>query len=206
MFMQIIQGPCRRRDELRTMADRWLVELGPGAPGFLGATYGFTDDGQSVAVVRFDSREAATANAQRPEQQAWWAEMEQLYDGPVEFHDCDRVVLMMDGESDRAGFVQVIRGRVDDPDKLEAGIHDMSTLLHEARPDIVDATLAIEEDGTFIETVAFTTEEQARAGESQAMPVQGAVADAMRAWFANVHDETYLDLHETWFASKPATG
>lgn len=195
--MQIIQGPCRRRDELRTMADRWLVELGPGAPGFLGATYGFTDDGQSVAVVRFDSREAAMANAQRPEQQAWWAEMEKLYDGPVEFHDCDRVVLMMDGESDRAGFVQVIRGRVDDPDKLEAGIHDMSTLLHEARPDIVDATLAIEEDGTFIETIAFTDEESARRGEQVPMP-----DDVRQAMESAMHDVTYADLHHPWFASR----
>ena len=38
-----------------------------------------------------------------------------LIDGPMEFHDCDDVTLMMDGGSDDAGFVQVIRGKVDDP-------------------------------------------------------------------------------------------
>ena len=38
--------------------------------------------------------------------------MEALFDGPVEFHDCDDVTLMMDGGSDEAGFVQIIRGKV----------------------------------------------------------------------------------------------
>ena len=46
--------------------------------------------------------------------------MEALFDGPVEFHDCDDVTLMMDGGSDDAGFVQVIRGKVDDADTLQA--------------------------------------------------------------------------------------
>ena len=53
--------------------------------------------------------------------------------------------------------------------------------LHEMRPDILGATLAIEEDGTFIETVAFTDEESAREGEQMAMPddVRQAMESAM---------------------------
>jgi hypothetical protein len=201
VFIQIMQGRCSKQDEMRAMTERWVSELAPGATGWLGGTFGFTDDGQAVAVVRFESKEAAQANSDRPEQAAWWAEMEKLYDGPVEFHDCSRVSMMMDGGSDEAGFVQVIRGKLDDPDALESGLREMEPVLHEARPEILGATLAIEDDGTFIETVAFTDEAAAREGERTAVP-EGETAEMMRRWDEMTHDVQYLDLHKPWFASK----
>lgn len=195
MFIQIIQGRCSRPDEMRRLGDRWTEELAPGADGWLGGTYGFTDDGTFVGVVRFDTRESAMANAKRPEQSAWWSEAEQCFDGEVEFHDCDDVMLMLDGGSDGAGFVQVIRGKVDDPERLKALMGD-TDMLHEARPEILGATLAFEPDGTFTETVAFTDEESARRGESTQMP------EEMRTvWESAVHDVEYLDLHQPWFSS-----
>jgi hypothetical protein len=196
MFIQVLQGRCTDEERLRHLGDRWIAELAPGAPGWLGGTYGMTDDGLFVGIVRFDSRESAAANSARPEQGAWWAEMEKCFDGPVEFHDCDDVVLMMGGGSDDAGFVQVIRGKVDDPQWMKAAMMDTEA-LHEARPEILGATLAIEPDGTFTETVAFTDEASARSGEQHAMP------DDMRAaWDSLVHDASYLDLHRPWFASR----
>jgi hypothetical protein len=202
MFIQIMQGKCSKQDEMRAMTERWTSELAPGATGWLGGTFGFTDDGQAIAVVRFDSREAAMANSERPEQAAWWSEVEKLYDGPVEFHDCNRVMMLMDGGSDEAGFVQIIRGKLDDADAIESGMRDMETMLHEARPEILGATLAIEDDGTFIETVFFTDEAAARQGEAMAVPETGDAATMMRQWDEMTHDVQYIDLHHPWFASK----
>lgn len=202
MFIQVIQGKCSRQEEMRELGDRWLREVAPGAIGFLGGTYGFTDDGEMVAVVRFESPEAAMANSRRPEQQAFWSEMEGLYDGPVEFHDAERVVLMMDGGSNDAGFVQVIRGRIDDPDALESGMREMETMLHEARPEIIGATFAIEPDGTFTETVSFTDEAAAREGEAKAVPASGQVHDMMKSFWEGVHELEYRDLHTPWFTAK----
>ncbi|GAA2149903.1 hypothetical protein GCM10009844_30120 [Nocardioides koreensis] len=193
MFIQIIQGKCRRQDELRAMAQRWVDEVGSGASGWLGGTYGFTDDDMFIGVVRFESRETAMANSNRPEQGAWAEQMMALMDGPVEYHDCDDVTLMMEGGSDQAGFVQVIRGKVDDPARLKAMMAD-TTLLHELRPDILGATLAIEPDGTFTETVAFTDEESARRGE-QVQPPADVMADLDYA----MKDATFYDLHHPWF-------
>ena len=193
MFIQIIQGKCTRQDELRSMAQQWVDEIGTGASGWLGGTYGFTDDNMFIGVVRFESRETAMANSKRPEQGAWAEQMMALMDGPVEYHDCDDVTLMMDGGSDQAGFVQVIRGKVDDPDRLKAMLAD-TTLLHELRPDILGATLAIEPDGTFTETVAFTDEESARRGE-QVQPPADVVADLDYA----MREATFYDLHHPWF-------
>jgi hypothetical protein len=91
VFIQIIQGTCTRQDELRAMAEGWRNDLSRGAVGWLGGTYGFTDDDHFIGVVRFESREAAMQNSARPEQAEWATKMMSLMDGPVEFHDCDDV-------------------------------------------------------------------------------------------------------------------
>lgn len=204
MFIQIIQGRCTRQDELRAHTDKWLRDIAPHAEGWLGGTYGFTDDDMFVGMVRFESREAAMANSERADQQAWWREAEQLFDGQVEFHDADKVMLMLQGGSDDAGFVQVIRGKIDDPALLEAELPEMSNMLHESRPEIIGSTFAIEEDGTFTETVFFTDEAAAREGEQKAMPVTDQVRHLMEDWERVTHDVTYLDLHHPWFASRGA--
>lgn len=196
MFIQIIQGKCTRQDECRDMTERWQRELAPGAEGWLGGTYGFTDDDQFLAIVRFESRAAAATSSQRPEQGAWWSDMEKLFEGPVEFHDCEDVTLLMDGGSDDAGFVQVIRGKVDDADTLKTMMADTEQ-LHEMRPEILGGTLAIEADGTFVETVAFADEESARRGEQLEMP-----DDVRQAMESAMHDVRYADLHHPWFASR----
>jgi hypothetical protein len=196
VFIQVIQGKCTRRDELRAMSDRWERELGPAAAGWLGATYGVTDDDVAVAVVRFESREAAEANSARPEQSQWWSETEKLFSGPVEFHDCDDVTVMLDGGSDSAGFVQIIQGKAADRDRLKAMVTDTDR-LHEARPEIIGGTLAIADDDTFTNTVAFTDEASARKGEQVEMP-----DDVREDMEAAIREPSYLDLHQPWFASK----
>ena len=61
MFIQVIQGRCNDADALHRQMDRWREELEPGATGWLGGTYGITDDDEFVGVVRFDSRASAEA-------------------------------------------------------------------------------------------------------------------------------------------------
>jgi hypothetical protein len=195
VFIQMIQGSCTRQDDVRAMLDEWRRDLSPGASGWLGGTYGFTDDDQLVAVVRFESREAAMANSRRPEQAEWAERFTRLLDGPPEYHDCDDVMLLMDGGSDDAGFVQIVRGRVDDPSRLKTMLADTTT-LHEMRPDILGATLAFEPDGTFIETVAFTSEEAARQGERTEPP-----PELRRELDYAMHDARFYDLHHPWFES-----
>lgn len=197
MFIQTIQGRCTRHDELRAVLDRWPEELAPGADGWLGGTYGFTDDDQFIAVVRFEDRDAAMRNSERPEQGAWAEQMMACFDGPVEFHDSDDVTLLFDGGSDDAGFVQVIRGRTDDPERLRRLIASDPLELRRMRPDIIGATLALEPDGTFTETVAFTDETSARSGEGQEPPPE-VRADLEHA----LQGATFHDLRHPWFSSR----
>jgi hypothetical protein len=197
VFIQVFQGKCTREAELRAHLERWREEQGPKAKGWLGGTYGFTDDHEFLGIVRFESREAAMANSEREEQSAWAREMMALMDGPVEFHDCDDVTLMLDGGSDEAGFVQVIRGRVEDVERAKAMMTQDATVLHEMRPEILGATMAIEPDGTFTQSVFFTDESSARQGEQQEPP-----ADVREFMETVMADARFYDLHHPWFASR----
>lgn len=203
MFIQVIQGTCNRQDELRALADTWRTDVSPGAVGWLGGTYGFTDDNTFIGVVRFESREAAMANSARPEQTAWAEQMMALMDGPVEFHDCDDVTLFLGGGSDDARFVQVIRGKAGDVESLKAMLAD-TTMLHEMRPEILGGTLAFEPDGTFTQTVAFTDEASARKGEQLEPPagVIDAIPEAAReAMQQAMRGAVFYDLRSPWFES-----
>lgn len=196
MFIQMVQGRCSREDEMRGLVDGWCSAMAD-QPGWLGGTYGFTDDQRFVGVVRFDSKTACEECAAAPDAGLWWASAEALFDEPCEIHQSEDVSMMLDGGSDSAGFVQVMYGKVGDADALRhLNSDEMTSMLHEARPEIIGSTLALEPDGTFIETVAFSDEASARRGEQQDMPED--VRDELMSAMADV---SYLDLHRPWFAS-----
>jgi hypothetical protein len=65
VFVQVIQGQVSDPAALRAALDRWLQELAPGATGWLDSTSGVTEDGRFIAVVRFESAEAAKRNSYR---------------------------------------------------------------------------------------------------------------------------------------------
>ena len=200
MFIQVIQGMCRDADALHKQMDMWREQMGPTAEGWIGGTYGVTDDNQFIGVVRFESKEAAARNSNLPEQGAWCAETEKCFDGDVTFHDCDEVAMFLDGGSDDAGFVQVMQGRVADPERFRRFMNQPMDTLREARPEIIGGSIAMEPDGRFTETVAFRSEQAAREGEGKEMP-----EDVKAAWddeMAQMQDLTYLDLRHPWFASK----
>ncbi|HEY3002944.1 MAG TPA: hypothetical protein VGJ44_11415 [Kribbellaceae bacterium] len=200
MFIQIIQGKCTKQDDMHRHMDRWRAELAPSAEGWLGGTYGFTDDDMFVGIVRFESEEAARRNSNRAEQTAWWNEAAKLFDGEVTFHDCTDVMMFLEGGSDEAGFVQVIQGRVTDKDRLRTLMDEGAQSLHEFRPDIIGGTIAIEPDGTFTETVAFKSEAEAREGERREPPTE--MRRMLDEEMGLMQDVRYLDLHQPWFASR----
>jgi hypothetical protein len=203
VFIQIIQGKCRDAEGMRRLSEEWREQMAPSAEGWLGGTYGITDDDEFVAVVRFESREAAMRNSVRPEQGEWWKRMEDCFDGPATFHDSDNAMMFLEGGSDDAGFVQIIQGRVSDPERFRSFMSQPMDVLHEQRPEIVGGTIAMEPDGWFTETVAFRSEAEARAGEAKEMP-EGAGDDWARE-MERMTDLRYLDLHSPWFSSAGGT-
>jgi hypothetical protein len=197
VFIQVIQGTCRDADLLHRQMDDWRDRLESGAKGFLGGTYGLTDEGEFIGVVRFDSKESADRNGARPEQDAWWTATKKCFDGEVTFHDCNDVIMMMDGGSDDAEFVQIIQGQLSDPAKFRDFMSQPMDMLHQARPEILGGTVAIDDNGYFTQTIAFRTESEARAGEAKEMPSE--LRAQMDELNASMRDVSYHDLHHPWF-------
>jgi hypothetical protein len=192
MFIQVIQSKSSRHDEVRELMEEWSG-MTDDSSGFLGATYGFTDHDDFLGVVRFESKEKAMANSARPETDAMSKRMAELMDGPPTFYDCNDVTVWMAGGSDDAGFVQVIQGKTDDPAALKEAMSEDSDDFRQERPDIIGGTFALTDDGTFINTVAFTDEASAREGEKKSSPPE----DMMSL----MRDLKYFDLRDPWFAS-----
>src|SRR5690349_19935244 len=87
MFVQVIRGETTDQQQLHAALDTWAEQLAGGAMGWLGSTAGITEDGRFVALVRFDSEDAARRNSDRPEQHQWWMETSKLFGGDVSFRD-----------------------------------------------------------------------------------------------------------------------
>jgi hypothetical protein len=172
MFVQVIQGRTSDADGLRAAMDRWMEELAPGAVGWLGSTGGVTDDGRVVLVARFESEEDARRNSDRPEQGAWWAETERLFDGGATFLDSTDVVVDLQGDPDRAGFVQVIRGRTSDPERAKQLMTQDPEMWAAFRPDVLGSLAIGHDDGENTTVLWFTSEAEARENERKEAPLE----------------------------------
>jgi hypothetical protein len=197
MFVQVIQGRVSDAAALRAQLDKWLAEVAPGAVGWLGSTSGVTEDGQAIALARFESEEAALRNSARPEQGAWWKEMAALYDGEPVFHDSTSVDADIPGDPGEAGFVQVMQGRSTDPDKARELMANDPTDWSQLRPDIL-GTLSIGHDAdAWTMAIYFTSEEAAREGEKKEPPPE--MLEMMQQMQAlTLGEPTYLDLRDPW--------
>jgi hypothetical protein len=188
---------------MRAAMDRWVEQEAPGAIGWLGSTAGVTDDGTFIALVRFESAEAARRNSERPEQHQWWMETAKLFSGDVTFHDCREVVVFGRGGSDDAGFVQVIQGRVRDVERMRAlneQYQQYEPAWDDYRPDVIGGVVAMHGDGGYTNAVYFTSEKAAREGERKEAPAElKAIMDEEMALHEG--ELTFLDLREPWLRS-----
>ena len=158
MFLQVIEGKVADATGFAESLDEWMKVLSPGAAGWLGTTSGTYGDGSLIALVRFESAEAAKTNSDRPEQGEWWSKASGYLDGDVSFDDFDDVTVMGSGGSDDAGFVQIMRGRVADVEKERAMAQQMSSMPNDFRPDIIGGVQGLKSDGSFVMAMYFTSE------------------------------------------------
>jgi len=155
---------------LRAHLKRGRVELTPGVVGFLGSTAGVSTNDDFVVLARYDSAAACTASRARPESEAWWRDLEAFIDGEPVVKESGRVSVLISG-TDNAGFVQIMEG-TGDPAALAALDERFLELAPTYRPDIMGGYRAYFDDGTWADITYFTSETEARAGESREMPAE----------------------------------
>jgi hypothetical protein len=198
MFVQVINGRTSDPQALQAAMDTWVRELSPGADGWLGSTGGVTDDGRFIAVVRFDSEEEARRNSDRPEQGQWWAETSKHFDGEPEFHDSVWVLPDVVGDPAQAGFVQVMQGHSNDPDRArELFDQEPSDEFRAFRPDILGSLAVAHDAGFWTMAIWFTSEADARVGEKkEPTPEIAAQMEEMNKISEGVPE--FFDLPRPW--------
>jgi hypothetical protein len=201
MFVQVVQGRVSDAGQVHAAMDRWMEEVAPGAPGWLGATAGVTEDGVFLGLARFDSEESARLNNDRPEQDRWWAETSKLFTGEVSFRDSREVVVDLNGDPDQAGFVQVMQGMVSDPARARELMTQDSAEWAAYRPDVIGSMLIDHDGGAFTMALWFTSEAEAREGERKEPPPElKAQMDEMDT--LNAEPPRFFDLKQPWLYSR----
>jgi hypothetical protein len=200
MFVQVIRGQATDAGSLKTLMDRWVQELAPSAPGWLGSTAGVSETGEFFATARFASEAEARQNSDRQEQGAWWKEASQHFTGEPTFQDSTEVDVDLRGDPDRAGFVQVINGRSSDPQKVRELMNQNGDEFAAFRPDVLGSVGIGHEDGAYTVVIYFSSEAEAREGEKKEPPP--AIAEQMAAMNAlEVGEPSFLDLKDPWLYS-----
>jgi hypothetical protein len=200
MFVQVIQGRVADAEAMRRALDRWAAELAPGAVGWLGSTAGVTDDGRFIALVRFESAQAAQRNSERPEQDQWWAETSKLFDGEAAFRDSTDVTVDAVGDPDRAGFVQVMQGRGSDPERARELMSQDSDKWADFRPDVIGSVAAGHDGGAYTMAMYFTSEAEAREGERKELPPElAAQMEEMNKM--SIGEPEFFDIRRPWLLS-----
>jgi hypothetical protein len=129
-----------------------------------------TEDGRSIAVVRFESEDDARRNSDRPEQGEWWSETAKLFDGEATFLDSNDVTVDVQGDPDQAGFVQVMQGRSSDPERARQLMDQDADKWSAFRPDMLGSVSIGHQDGGYTMVMYFTSEAEAREGERKEPP------------------------------------
>lgn len=197
MFVQVIQGQVSNPSQVRAQLEKWVAEVSAQATGWLGSTGGVTEDGRLVALVRFESDQAAQRNSERPEQSAWWEEMAALFSDEPQFHNSSAVQLDTPGDPSQAGFVQVMQGRTSDPGRARELMADDSADWTEFRPDIL-GSVSVEHDGdAWTMAMYFTSEEAAREGEQKEPPPD--IQQLMQEMDSlTIGEPVFYDLKDPW--------
>ena len=78
----------------------------------------------------------------------------------------------------RAGFVQVMRGRVSDPARARELARQDPDAWVRFRPDILGSLMLSHDDGEYVMAIYFTSEAEAREGEKTEPPAELAATHA----------------------------
>ena len=201
MFVQVITGKTSKAAQVRAAMDRWVDELAPGAPGWLGSTAGVTEDGRFIALARFESEEAAQRNSARPEQDRWWADTAQLLDGEATFRNSVNVMPDLRGDPDKAGFVQIMQGEQGpDPERAQELMNQNPDEWAAFRPEVLGSLGAAHPDNTWTMALYFTSEAEAREGEAKEPPPR-LKAQMEEMDKLSVGTPEYFDLKDPWLTS-----
>ena len=110
------------------------------------------------------------------------------------------MIVDLQGDPDRAGFVQVMQGRGSDPERAKALMSQDSDKWAAFRPDVIGSVAIGHDEGAYTMVMYFTSEAEAREGERKEPPPElQAQMDEMNK--LTVGEPEFFDLKQPFLAS-----
>jgi len=193
VFVDVIKGSTSNPDATRRQIGEWVTRIAPHLSGWRGTTAGVTADGTFVAMTRIDAD--ATPGMARDQ---WPSATPALLAGDRSSLVYDKVTLLDEkGNIGGAGFVQLVFGAVHDSVRADEYLKEFDSAYAPLRPDCIGRLMARRDDGQFVGVFYFTSEQDARTAEAQAVPPE--IADLIqRGQALSDGPGTYLDLTSPW--------
>ena len=170
MFAQVIQAKTSNPQALDAAINRWLRILRRAPLAGWAAPAGLLKMAEPSPLCASNPRRMPAATADRPEQDQWWSETSKLFDGEATFRDSTDVSVDVQGDPDQAGFVQVMQGRSNDPERARQLMDQDADKWNAFRPDVVGSVAIGHEGGAYTMVMYFTSEAEAREGERKEPP------------------------------------
>ncbi len=196
VFVVLARGPAGDPGALRRGWEEWHLRVESENAGWLGSTGGIASGGEWLAAVRYSSEEAARAAA--------IADSDLLTGATTVEVTGDVHLVKGNGSPADGGFVQFMRARVPDRDRLEAVEAAVGNQFATIRRDFLAGLRAWTGPDRLTAVDWFTSEADARAGEAIEIPAD--LGALFGEWMSLLHDVEWYDLVQPWQVTpEPAT-
>lgn len=200
MFIQVIQGRTSDAGALRAALDRWAAEVAPSAMASSIPRQVLRRTAGSSPWPASSPPRPPAVTAPGPSRTRGGAETAALLDGEVTFRDSEDVDLDLVGDPDRAGFVQIMQGWTNDPQRARELMASSPVEWASFRPDVLGSVTVDHGDGGWTSAIYFTSEAEARVGERREPPPELRAQMAELESLADGPVEFY-DLTSPWLYS-----
>lgn len=199
MFVRVIDAAVVSKALLRNAWDHLHDELAR-TDVWSASVGGVGSNGRFLATMCFTSPSGTDVLESDPLVARWWADLHLHLEEPT-VQDSTSADILIPGGSEAATFVQFIRGRSSDPERMSAINKAMQAEVQMHRPEILGSSIAWHAGGVFTETVYFTSEQEARLGESREFP--GGIKGLFEELMQLVQEIAYIDVRSPWMTAHP---
>jgi hypothetical protein len=183
MLAQVVQVRTNDPDGARPLLERLARDVAPVARGSVGVT----EDGVLFAVFLMDREDAVQLD-----DVPGWVGLSRFIERDVDVRTSRRVAVFGEGASPRAGFVQVVQGRLSDLELALEHLAGLQVLLAEHLPALVGSVTVLHAPDGFTRVLYFSSEDEARATETDFPPALQDADEQARRFL--VGEPTFLDF------------
>lgn len=197
MFVSVIEGNVLAKALLRNAWEQLQTALSAD-DGWIRSAAGVDGSGRFIGLTYLSSAEAWSELVKRADVRLWLDNVQAHLDSPTSSESPQASVLIDPGH-EPARFMQFIKARTSDVERFTAVNDAFQIEVRSHRPDVVGSLITWLEGDRFIETVLFSSEQDARDAESREFPggIEGLFGELMQL----MQDIDYRDVRDPWLAS-----